>query len=51
MEENNEELIAKATGSPFSREICEAKLLEGFKLPIIKAFGPFQQPHGAALGL
>ena len=37
MKENDEELIAAATGSPFSREIREAKLPEGFKLSTIKA--------------
>ena len=38
MEENDEELIATATRSPFSQEIREAKLLEGFKIPTLKAY-------------
>ena len=38
MEKNDEELIAVATGSPFSREIREAKLPQGFKLPTIKVY-------------
>ena len=38
MKENNVELIAAATGSPFSLEIREARLLEGFKLLAIKAY-------------
>ena len=38
MEENDEELIAMAMRSPFSREIHEARLPEGFKLLTIKAY-------------
>ena len=38
MEEHDEELIVEVTGSPFCREIRETRLLEGFKLPIIKAY-------------
>ena len=45
MEENDEELIAAATGSSFSREICEAKLQEGFKLPSIKAYEGKSDPQ------
>ena len=45
MEENDEELIAAATGSPFSREIREAKLLEGFKLSTIKAYEGKSNPQ------
>ena len=37
MDEHDEDLIAEATGSPFCREIREARLPEGFKLPSIKA--------------
>ena len=61
MEENDKKVITAAMGSPFSREIHEAKLPEGFNLLTTKAyggksdpqgsFGPFQQPHGAASGL
>ena len=35
---NDEELIAAATGSPFSWEIREAMLPEGFKIPTIKEY-------------
>ena len=45
MEENEEELIAAAMGLPFSREIHEAKLREGFKLPTIKAYEGKSDPH------
>ena len=38
MEENDEELIAAAVGSLFSREIHKAGLLEGFKILTIKAY-------------
>ena len=37
MEENDEELITVVTKSLFSREIHEAKLPKGFKLPTTKA--------------
>ena len=37
MEENDKELIAVLTKLPFSQEIREAKLLEGFMLSTIKA--------------
>ena len=38
MEENDKELIATATRSPFSQEIHEAKLPEGFKILTLKAY-------------
>ena len=38
IEENDKELITAAMGSTFSREINDAKLLEGFKLSTIKAY-------------
>ena len=38
MKENDVELIAAAIGSPFNVEIREARLLEEFKLPAIKAY-------------
>ena len=44
-EENEEELITETTGSPLSWEIREAKLLEGFKLPIIKAYEEKSDPQ------
>ena len=37
-EEQDDELVAEARGSLFYREIWEAPLLEGFKLPNIKAY-------------
>ena len=45
MEEHNEELVAEATGSPFCREICEASLPKGFKLPTIKAYERESDPQ------
>ena len=38
MKENDIKLIAAATGSPFNHEVREARLPEGFKLPVIKAY-------------
>ena len=46
MEENDKELIAAATGLPFSLEILKAKLLEGFKLSTIKAYEGKSNPSG-----
>ena len=61
MEEQNDELVAKTWGSPFYREIREAPLPEGFKLPSIEAyegkaypqrsFGSFQWSNGATHGV
>ena len=45
MKENDEELIAMATGSTFNREIREPKLLERFKLPTIKAYEGKSNPQ------
>ena len=45
MEEHDEELIAEATGSPFCREICEARLLKGFKLYTIKVYEGKSDPQ------
>ena len=45
MEENDKELIAVVTKSPFSQEIHEAKLPEGFKLPTIKAYEGKSDPQ------
>ena len=45
MEEHDEELIAEATTSPFCREIRETRLLEGFKLPSIKAYEGKSNPQ------
>ena len=45
MEENDKKLIATVTGSLFSREICEARLPEGFKLSTIKAYKGKSDPH------
>ena len=36
--EQDNELVIKGGGSPFCREIGEELLLEGFKLPSIKAY-------------
>ena len=36
-EEQDYELVVAVGGSPFTDEVCEAPLLEGFKLPNIKA--------------
>ena len=38
MKENDIKLIAAATGSPFNHEVREARLPEGFKLLVIKAY-------------
>ena len=38
IEEEDDELVAEAGGSPFYKEIWEAPLLEGFKLLNIKAY-------------
>ena len=45
MMENDQELIVAATGSPFNREICEARLLEGFKLLAIKVYERTYDPQ------
>ena len=45
MEEHDKELIVEATGSPFCREIHEAKLPEGFTLPTIKAYEGKSDPQ------
>ena len=45
MKENDMELIAAATGSPFKQEVLEARLLEGFKLPAIKAYDGKSNPQ------
>ena len=45
MKENHQELIAAATGSPFSWEIRKARLPEGFKLPTIKAYEGKSNPQ------
>ena len=45
MEENDEELIAVATGLPFIQEIGKAKLLEGLKLLTIKAYKGKSNPQ------
>ena len=45
MEEHDKELIAEVTGSPFCREIREARLLEGFKLPTIKVYEGKSDPQ------
>ena len=37
MKENDMELIAATTGSPFNQEVCEARLSKRFKLSAIKA--------------
>ena len=37
-EEEDYELVVAVGGSPFTHEVCEAPLLEGFKLPKIKAY-------------
>ena len=38
IEEQDNELVAEAGGSPFCKEIREPSLLEGFKLSNIKAY-------------
>ena len=38
IEEQDDELVAEAGGSPFCKEIWEALLPEGFKLSDIKAY-------------
>ena len=38
IEEQDDELVAEAGGSPFCKEIWELALLERFKLPNIKAY-------------
>ena len=45
IEEQDDELVAVARGSPFNWEIWEALLLEGFKLPNIKAYEGKADPH------
>ena len=45
MMENDQELIVAATGSPFNREICKARLLEGFKLLAIKVYERTYDPQ------
>ena len=45
MKENNQELIAAATGSPFNQEIREVRLLEGFKLLAIKSYEGKSNPQ------
>ena len=38
IEEQDDELVTEAGGSPFYREIQKAPLPEGFKLPNIKTY-------------
>ena len=38
IEEQDDELVGEVRGSPFCKEIWEAPVLEGFKLPNIKAY-------------
>ena len=45
MKENDVELITVATGSPFNLKIREARLLEWFKLPAIKAYEGKSNPQ------
>ena len=46
MKENDVELIAAVIRSPFNLEIQEARLPEGFILPVIKAYeGKSPQDH------
>ena len=45
MKENDMELIAAATGSPFNQEVHKAKLSEGFKLPAIKVYDRKSDPQ------
>ena len=45
MEKHDEELIAEATWLPFYKEIREARLPEGFKLPSIKAYKGKSNPQ------
>ena len=45
MKENDVELIAAATGSPFNQEVHEARLPEGFELPTIKAYDGKSDPQ------
>ena len=45
IEEHDKVLIAEATKSPFCREIREARLLEGFKVPTIKAYKGKSDPQ------
>ena len=46
IKENDQELIAAETGSPFNLEIWEARLSKGFKLPTIKSYeGKLDPPN------
>ena len=45
MKENDMELIAAATGSPFNQEVREARLSKGFKLSAIKAYDGKSDPQ------
>ena len=45
MKEHDMELIAGASGSPFSQEVCEARLLKGFKLSTIKVYDKKYDPQ------
>ena len=44
MKENDMELITAATGSPFSTVVHKARLLEEFKLLVIKAYDRKSDP-------
>ena len=46
MKENDVELIAAATGSPFNREVRKTRLPKGFKLLLIKAYDDKSDPQG-----
>ena len=45
IEEQDDELVAEAGGSPFCMEIWETLLPEGFKLPNIKAYKGKSDPQ------
>ena len=45
MKENDLELITAATGLPFNQEVLKARLPEGFKLLVIKAYDRKSDPQ------